>query len=184
MALHALLIARAARWATEVADSPVHVAHSPPDAAAQLRSLLPEDAVLFPQSGEGIAGRLADASARVFARAGGPLLVVWPDVPVWRTGHARAALEDLATGCDLVLGPVVDGGFYLVGLARPLQALFTVTEDSWRDADVMKLGFDAVSRAGLELGLLRVERSLQRPADIAAAVADPCLPAEVAKILR
>jgi glycosyltransferase A (GT-A) superfamily protein (DUF2064 family) len=180
--LQATLILAAARWGTALGGS-VHMAHSPADAGAELRALLPEGTTLFPQSGEGIAGRLADASARVFARSGDPLLVVWPDLPALRPGHAAAALADLEDGCDVVLGPVVDGGFYLVGLARPLQNLFSVPEGAWRDTDAMRLAFEAAHQAGLELGLLRVERALRQPADVDAALADPCLEPELARIL-
>ena len=98
--------------------------------------------------------------------------------------HAAAAFGDLAAGCDLVLGPVLDGGFYLVGLAQPQQRLFTMPELSWRDADVMRLALGAVTEAGLELGLLRAERALHPPADVRAAVADPGLAPELARILR
>jgi uncharacterized protein len=183
-ALQAALITQAAQWARSVAPGAVHIAHAPPDAARELRLLVGDQVTLFPQNGDGIAGRVADASARVFGRAHGPLLIVWPDLPALRPAHAQAALEDLAAGCELVLGPVTDGGFYLVGLAGPLQKLYTMPEQTWRDADVMKLGLDAVAQAGVELGILRTERGLHRPPDVRAALADPCLPEEIGRILR
>src|SRR5205085_1073365 len=89
--LQAKLIARAAAWARKVGAAAPHVAHDPPDAGSELRRLVGSDAVLFPQNGEGITGRLADASARVLARSGGPLLIVWPDLPRFRVVHAAGA---------------------------------------------------------------------------------------------
>ena len=103
--------------------------------------------MLFPQNGEGIAGRLADASARVLARAGGPLLIVWPDLPRFRTAHAAGALDDLGAGCDVVLGPAIDGGLYLVGIARPLPELFALPEQTWRN-DVMGVALTAIRDVG------------------------------------
>ena len=50
-------------------------------ASDQLRMLAGDDAAFFPQNGDGIAGRLADAAARVFARSHGPLVIVWPGLP-------------------------------------------------------------------------------------------------------
>ncbi len=47
----------------------------------------------------------------------------------------------------------------------------------------MKIGLAAVSDAGLELGMLRAERALHRPADVRAALADPLLAPEMARIL-
>jgi glycosyltransferase A (GT-A) superfamily protein (DUF2064 family) len=182
--LHTTLIRMAAEWAREVADGSVHVAHDPPDAANEVRRLIGTNATMFPQNGDGIAGRLADAAARVFSRHRGPLLIVWPDIPRLRPDHALAALEDLANGCDVVLGPSLEGGFYLIGIPRPLPKLFALPERVWRSPDAMALGLSAVRDAGLELGILRAERPLQRPADVRAALADPLLPEELGEILN
>jgi uncharacterized protein len=182
--LQAELIVRAAHWAQSVAPGGVHVAHDPPDAAPEVRALIGDAAALFPQNGDGIAGRVADAAARVFGHSHGPLLIIWPDLPRLRPEHAGGALDDLSAGCDLVLGPAVDGGLYLVGLARPLPKLFCLPEQAWRSPDVMTMGFAAAREAGLEIGILRTERALHRPADVRAALADPLLPDGLARILR
>jgi uncharacterized protein len=182
--LQSALIAQTAAWARKVGSgAPPHVAHEPPDAGAELRRLVGADAVLFPQNGEGIAGRLADASARVLARSGGPLLIVWPDLPRFRLAHAAGALDDLGSGCDVVLGPAIDGGLYLIAIARPLPELFALPEHAWRN-DVMRVALTAIRDVGFEVGILRAERALHRPADVRAALADPLLPTDVATILR
>ena len=184
VALQAELIAQTARWAEGVAPGAVHVAHEPADAGRELRPLVGPNAALFPQNGDGIAGRLADAAARVFAHHHRPLVVVWPDLPRLQPQHAAGAFDDLNAGCDVVLGPAIDGGLYLVGLARPVPKLFGLPEQAWRSPDVMTVGLAAARDAGLEVGILRAERALHRPADVRAALADPLLPAGVAKILR
>lgn len=183
VALQTALIDQAVGWARAIAPNAVHLAHDPPDAGPELRAIAGADVGLFPQNGEGIAGRLADAAARVYTRGGGPLLFVWPDLPRFRPEHADGALSDLRAGCDVVLGPAIDGGFYLVAMARPLPQLFSLPEQSWRSPDVMSVGMAAVGEAGLELGILRVERTLQRPGDVRAALADPCVPAEITRVL-
>ena len=182
-ALQATLIVQTIQWANAVAPGAVHVAHEPADACDEMRRLTGDGAALFPQNGEGIAGRLGDAVARVFARHEGPLLIVWPDLPRLGPGHARSALDDLEAGCDVVLGPAIDGGFYLIGIDRPLPKLFALPENAWRSPDVMTIGLAAARDAGLEIGLLRPERALHRPADVRAALADPLLPAELARVL-
>lgn len=183
-ALQSALISEAVRWARQVAPGGVHVAHDPPDAGRELRPLAGGDSSLFPQNGDGITGRIADAAARVFSRSSGPLLIVWPALPRFRPAHARGALEDLRTGCDLVLGPVIDGGLYLIGFSKPLPSLFTLPEQMWRSPDVMAMSVAAVREAGLEVGLLRTERALHRPADLRAALADPMLPEAIRRVLR
>jgi uncharacterized protein len=184
IALQSTLIAQSSSWAQAVAPGGIHVAHDPPDGGRELRSLVGPDATLFPQNGDGIAGRLADAVGRVFARNEGPLLIVWPNLPKLRPDHAAGALGDLAAGCDVVFGPVIDGGLYMIALGRPLPKLFALPERAWRSPDVMMLGVAAAREAGLEIGILRAERALQRPADVRAALADPLLPDELAAILK
>jgi len=183
VALQAELIRVAGAWAGEAAPGQVHVAHDPPDAGPEIRELIGPDITLFPQTGSGIAGRVAEAVGRVFARRDGPLLVAWPGLPRFRADHAAGALDDLANGCDIVLGPVIDGGFYLIGISRPLPDLFSLPEQAWRDHDAMTLAVAAVRNAGLEIGILRAERALQRPADLRAALADPLLPEAIRRTL-
>ncbi len=45
-------------------------------------------------------------------------------------------------------------------------------------------GGAAIRDVGFEVGILRAERALHRPADVRAALADPLLPDDVAAILR
>jgi glycosyltransferase A (GT-A) superfamily protein (DUF2064 family) len=181
--LQAALIVHATEWARAVSPGAVHVAHDPPDAGPELRALIGPDGALFPQNGDGIANRLADAAARVFTRHSGPLLIVWPDLPRLRPEHASAALEDLHTGADVVLGPAIDGGLYLIAIPKPLPKLFALPEEVWRSPDVMMVGIAAARDAGLEVGILRAERALHRPADVRAALVDPLLPRYIGQIL-
>ena len=182
-ALQATLIIEVARWARALAPGSVHVAHDPPDAAPEMRPLLPPDVALFPQNGAGIGRRVADATSRVFAHHEGPVIVVWPDLPRLRPDHGTAALGDLEAGCGLVLGPVIGGGLYLIAIDRPQPKLFALPEQAWRGRDVMTMGLAAAREAGLEVGILRAERALQRPSDLRAARVDPTLPPEIGRIL-
>jgi len=183
VALQAALIGGTVGWARTLSPRAIHLAHDPPDAGPELRGLAGEDVSVFPQNGEGIAGRLADAAARVYARGPGPLVIVWPDLPQLRAAHAAAALEDLQAGCDVVFGPVFDGGFYLIAISRPMPKLFALPEHVWRDTDAMGLAMATARDFGLEVGILRAERALHRPADVRAALADPTLPPDVARAL-
>lgn len=181
--LQAVLLAQTVRWASLLQPREVCVAYEPADAGDELRELVGVGATVFPQNGEGIVGRVADAAGRVSARSPGPLVIVWPDLPQLRPMHAEGVLGDLAAGCDVVFGPVFDGGFYLIGVARPTPALFAVPERAWRSSDGLGEALAVVADARLEVGLLRAERALHRPADVRAALADPSLPVDVARAL-
>jgi glycosyltransferase A (GT-A) superfamily protein (DUF2064 family) len=211
--VHALLLMRAIEWARSLTPDTLYVAYEPADAGGEVDALLglkPRDLdelaaehaaatradpapahgaprlVSFPQVGDGIAGRMRHAVGRVFEEHSGPVLIVWPDLPNLHREHGEAALADLAAGADIVLGPVFDGGFYLVGLARPQPRLFELDEKAWRGPGAIGLAMAAAlqDRANvLEVGILRVERALHRPADVRAALADPMLAPELARVL-
>jgi glycosyltransferase A (GT-A) superfamily protein (DUF2064 family) len=84
----------------------------------------------------------------------------------------------------VVLGPLFDGGFYLIALARPMPSLFNLSEQVWRGADPMTMGLAATRSGGTAVGILRAERPLHQPADVRAALIDPLLPGDVARTLR
>ncbi|MBV9918320.1 MAG: hypothetical protein JO153_17615, partial [Solirubrobacterales bacterium] len=62
--------------------------------------------------------------------------------------------------------------------------LFALPEQVWRSPDVMAIGVAAVRDADLQIGILRAERALHRPADVRAALVDPLLPEAVRRVLR
>jgi rSAM/selenodomain-associated transferase 1 len=182
--LQELLLARAARWAAEVAPGAAFVAFTPEDALAEVGDLVPAGTDLFPQEGADLGDRLAAATARVLAMHDGPLLTVGTDLATLEPRHATAALEDLADGIDVTFGPAFDGGYYLIGLREPHPEVFALPSEEWGGPRVLQLSLQAAAEAGLSLGMLRGERDLDTPADARAALADPRFPDDIASGLR
>jgi glycosyltransferase A (GT-A) superfamily protein (DUF2064 family) len=182
VAVHTALLDQTAHWARALGPDGLYAAYEPADARPEMQALLGEGITCFPQAGAGIAGRFRHAVGRMFEDGVGPVLIVWPDL----AQLTAAAGSDLESGVDVVIGPVFDGGLYLIGLARPLPQFFEIDETAWRGAGALGMAMTAAMQAGpepLEVGLLRAERALHRPADVRAALADPLLPAEMARVL-
>ena len=72
---------------------------------------------------------------------------------------------DLLRENDLVLGPAADGGYYLIGLRRPVQELFDGVP--WGTAGVLRQTLDIAEDLGLSAALLDELRDVDRPEDIA-----------------
>jgi glycosyltransferase A (GT-A) superfamily protein (DUF2064 family) len=175
------LLVRTLAWAAETGAA--FAAVDPPDAIPEVAALAAPDTELFPTAGGELAERLSVATAGVLARRSGPLLVVGADLPGLGARHAAAALGDLAAGCDVAIGPALDGGGYLVAVDAPRPELFSLAAELWGSSDVMGMTFAAARRLKLEVGLLRPERRLVTPEDARAALADPLFPADIAELL-
>ena len=182
--LQARLTARAARLAAAVAPGAAYAAIDPPAAAEQMADLVGPDVELFGQRGESLGERLTAASAHVFERADGPLAVIGTDAPTIGPPHLEHALELVRSECDAAIGPALDGGYYLIALARPLPALFNLPPRTWGGQAVLGLTLRAARRARLRVELLEPAPDLDTPADAEALLSEDALPDDIAALLR
>jgi uncharacterized protein len=167
--LRDVLVRRALAWAGGVGEAWLAGAPVPPGVHARATR----------------AAALAAAAAEVLeAEGAGPLLIVRPEFPRLSTFHARAALHDLEGGCDLVLGPALDGGWYLLGLWAAQPDVFAVAGEAEGTEHVMEKVLAAAGGASLEVGLLRPERLVRSEDGRRAALLDPLTPPDVAAALR
>lgn len=104
--------------------------------------------------------------AHFAARAGQPLLIVGTDCPLLAPGHLQQAARALATH-DAVLIPAEDGGYVLLGLARPLPQVFRAI--TWSTAQVAAQTRERLREAGATWTELPPLADLDEPADWARA---------------
>ncbi|MDA8354952.1 MAG: TIGR04282 family arsenosugar biosynthesis glycosyltransferase [Actinomycetota bacterium] len=180
--LASVLLAQAAATALEVSPGGAFVAVHPPQALAALAAGLPAHH-LVAQRGGHLGERMAEAAGAAFAAGYGPVAVIGTDVPLLAPDDLRRAFDVLGSGCDVVFGPAHDGGYYLVGLARPLPAVFEIAPHLWGGPLVLDASLEHSRRAGLEVGLLTPLPDLDTPDDARAALADMALPAAVRAVL-
>lgn len=182
--LQAALIGVACRWADAVAPGAAYLACGPADAQEpELRPDVPDAVRLFPAARGDLGDRLAAATTHVLRERTQPLLVVGTDMPTLTRAHAREAEAVLRGGADAVFGPSLDGGYWIVGLARPQPDLFDLGA-AWDGATVLERSLERAEAAGLRAELLGTGRGLHGSADARALTAAGRLPPEVAEILR
>lgn len=158
----------------------VVVACDPPEAAGEIRPLLPRDVRIMAQSGGDLGERMAAAAAGALSR-GRPAILIGTDAPTMRPATLLEAAAHLQQ-VDTVFGPAADGGYYLVGLARPVPAVFALGP-VWGGPTVLLDSLDAAAESGATVALLEMLRDLDTPDDAAALAADPDLPAELRHLL-
>lgn len=95
----------------------------------------------------------------------GPLLLTGTDCPPLRPAHLRQAARALLDGDDAVFTPAEDGGYVLVGLRKPQQALF---EDMvWSTPGVMAETRARARALGLRVREFEPLWDVDTPSDLA-----------------
>lgn len=124
---------------------------------------------LLDQSGDDLGRRMERAFAELFGRGYARICLVGTDVPTLPIAAYREAYEVLATH-DLVLGPALDGGYYLIGLNKPAPALFD--DVPWSGGHVRAITERKAESLGLRVGLLPAWRDVDTIQDLHALIED------------
>ncbi len=100
------------------------VAYTPEDAGGYFKEAAAGAVEIFPQQGRDLGERMRNTFLRQFSSGNGRVIIIGSDIPLLSPDileEARAALAEH----PVVLGPCRDGGYYLIGLRRPVPGLFS-----------------------------------------------------------
>jgi len=162
--LHAGLVRHALSTAVRARVGPVSL-WCAPDAAHPFFARCAQEcgARLEPQRGEDLGERMRNAFEPAW-RDGVRLLVIGADCPALTPAHLEAAALALREK-DAVFVPAEDGGYVLVGLARPLPGVFD--DIPWGTAAVMARTRERLRAAGASWTELPPLWDVDRPDDYA-----------------
>ena len=110
-------------------DWSVEIHFSPPREERMMRAWLGEQDnwSFHPQIDEELGDRLAHAVTEAFKRGARATLLLGGDCPELDEEALRQAAQAMDSH-DVVMGPTFDGGYYLLGIKRPLLGLFGHSE--------------------------------------------------------
>jgi rSAM/selenodomain-associated transferase 2/rSAM/selenodomain-associated transferase 1 len=117
------------------------------------------------QLGADLGERLQRAVAAAFAATAQRVVVIGTDCPTLEADLVDQAFAALARA-DVVLGPAVDGGYYLVGLNAPRPALFQSID--WGTDRVLPQTLQQARRLGCRVEQLRPLADVDHPEDLLA----------------
>jgi rSAM/selenodomain-associated transferase 1 len=109
-----------------------------------------------PQSAGSLGRRLHDAFEMAHTR-GGPVVAIGTDCLELDAPAIQEALDLLAEK-DVVFGPATDGGYYLVGNAKPLQGFFQGIP--WSSPETLAAHLSLCRDRGWSVGLLPARRDI------------------------
>ena len=122
---------------------------------------------LIDQVGDDLGARMNQVFEMLFARGYKDVLIVGTDAPTLPLEQYKQAITLLDTH-DLVLGPALDGGYYLISLTRPNPDLFTGIP--WSTDQVLKLTQEKAGQLGLKSALLTPWRDIDTIGDLEALI--------------
>jgi uncharacterized protein len=156
LAEHTLDVAR------QVGDAHVVVCYTPHDAQAAIAGWLGDGVELRPQREGDLGTRMAGAIDGVLAGGTGSVVIVGTDCPGLDPTLIERAFAALAAA-DIVLGPAVDGGYYLLALKRSHPALFDGIP--WSSSATLAATLSAAAAARLRVALLDTRRDVDTAED-------------------
>ncbi len=119
--------------------------------------------LVLPQGGEDLGRRMAAAFEWAFASGARRAVAIGTDCLDAGAETLDAAFEALSSA-DAVLGPALDGGYYLLGLARMIPEVFHGIE--WSTARVLEATKIRLAAAGASFRELATLRDLDTPEDL------------------
>jgi hypothetical protein len=120
--------------------------------------------IAYQPQGEGDLGwRMAQSFYNAFQSGAEKVITIGIDCPDVNDQILAEAFEQLQQ-CDLVLGPAVDGGYYLIGLQRPVPKLFINID--WGTSQVLQQTIDTAQTLNLLINYLPLLADIDRPEDL------------------
>ncbi len=141
----------------------VVLCYAPEDGRPELEALAAPHRLEFVHQGSGDLGARMERMLHAALDHGGPALVVGTDIAALNREiliRAFQALDEV----DLVLGPALDGGYYLLGLKRPAPALFRGM--TWSTPQVLSRTRERAQDEGLAVMELEPLRDVDTAADL------------------
>ena len=141
----------------------IFVCFEPSGPSRAMRKICGRARGYFGQDGEGLGERMLNAFRTVFSMGYSSCVLVGADIPELRAGDVKSAFRELDSN-DAVCGPTEDGGYYLIGMRRPLPVLFE--GKSYGHERVMDGLMQAASENGISMGMTAERRDMDTPDDL------------------
>jgi uncharacterized protein len=169
---------------TVLGNADLYLAFAPEDAASMMASLAPPCYQCFPQRGDDLGARMENVLAELWRRGHRHALLIGGDLPPVPLKFFDRAFASLAVDRHrVVLGPSLDGGYYLIGMNRPAPQIFSAM--TWSHNRVLAETTERLVRSGIDFILLPEWFDVDCAADLdrLRAMSDPALRAAMKRTL-
>lgn len=144
-------------------DADIFVSYTPEEGREKIEQILKGKKSTFPQQGKDLGERMYRAIETVFELGYDACILIGTDVPELKESSIHKAFQVLRQK-DLVFGRTVDGGYYLVGMTKPLKEPFLL--DSYGHEMVFEETLAQISKAGFSIGFTDTQYDMDTPEDL------------------
>ena len=130
---------------------------------ASMQNWLGHERLYKPQGHGSLGKKLKKAFEDAFSAGAQRVVAIGCDCPDLNKEHIGRAFDALYLK-DLVLGPATDGGYYLIGIKRPLDGLFE--NIPWSTDKVFETTVCLAQQLDLSIEILQELHDVDRPADL------------------
>ena len=144
------------------------IAYTPPESLNALQTLIGEAPIYVLQQGASLGERLINAACWAYDQGYAKFLFVGSDSPTLPIQYLEHALH-LLESRDVVIGPSVDGGYYLIGFSKQGASVSipTIFEGiTWSTEIVFRQTLGKIQETNMQLGLLPPWYDVDTPAGL------------------
>ena len=145
------------------AEADILVCYAPEGNFAELESLAPGANAFFPQSGSDLGSKMHNAICHVLGIGYRRCLLIGSDIPLLKTKDVDEALRFL-NDHDISICPSGDGGYYLIGMNEPCEAVFRL--EKYSVSTVIDNTIAAISASGKSCAIGACAMDIDTPQDL------------------
>ncbi len=128
-----------------------------------LRSIFNDKVSYDIQIGEGLGERMYNAIEKVLSMKYESCVLIGSDIPQIKETEILGAIKAL-DNTDVVFGPTIDYGYYLVGMRKPHKEIFT--NQTYGYGSVLRNTIEAAKTSNLTYSLIKPHLDIDEPEDL------------------
>lgn len=127
------------------------------------KSLIPNSFKLCKQHGENLGKRMLNAINELFFNGYKQIVIIGADIPTVSADDIKNAFNALEN-FDVVLGPSLDGGYWLIGMKNVIPEIFYI--NTWGNKNVLNATLKVMNEIGISYSIINKLLDIDTPEDI------------------
>lgn len=130
-------------------DIDIFLTFTPEHSFSLMEDIVPDYIKCFPQQGKDLGERMLNGFIHLFNKGYTKVTLMGSDIPDIQPEDIKISFEALEKS-DIVLGPTIDGGYYLIGMKKAYGDIFD-DKLKWGNKSVLEGTIDIANSLGLKI---------------------------------